>query len=642
MSAIFGILRFDEAVVNPRDLERMSNTLAYRGPDGRKFASDGPAALGHCSMSVNREDLRDAQPLHDREGDVMLVADLRLDNREDLAATLGISATDLSELPDSALVMRAYKAWGEDCAAHLLGDFVFAIWDATRKKLVLGRDHMGQRYVHFHRGRDFFVFATDLKALWSYPDVPRVLSEAQIGRLLVLDRRRAAGTLFDGVEGLPGGTVMTVEATGAVRTRHYWEPHADPVHEGRDEAYYIAAYKRVLGEAVACRIRRALRPPGIVFSGGYDSAAIAGLAGPVLANSGRKLIAAASVMPADYRGTIRHARPWVEMCARDMPHLDVHYVTREGKSVLSGLEQSFMATDLPAGSYHFVMHELFSTLAQAGAQVTMDGHGGDYTLHPRGQAALARFLARLRLRRFFSELRGHLRLSGHSVWRTLKIDIAAPLLPGAIMRLRHRIRHDAKPAWDDRPITAAFADRLVAEGAIDEPAPPVARQPPVDMRAQILSTLQAVTAAAAPSLAGLAALHRLEVTRPFHDKRVVELALAIPQDLYVKNGRNRYLACAALRDVYPAEFQTRWRKNDDEIPDFQRMAKSIEPEILAEVKRMERSDDIAQYVDFAKIRRLLAAREPDDHNSGWEEETQRALRGFVVARYLKWFRRHNR
>jgi asparagine synthase (glutamine-hydrolysing) len=325
-----------------------------------------------------------------------------------------------------------------------------------------------------------------------------------------------------------------------------------------------------------------------------------------------------------------------------MPHLDVQYVTREGKSVLSGLEQTFMATDLPAGSYHFVMHELLSTLAGAGATLIMDGHGGDYTLHPRGQAALARFLATLHLRRFFSELRGHLRLSGHSAWTTLKIDIAAPLLPRSVMRLWHRIRHGANPAWDGQPINSAFADRLVAEGAIDQPAPSIAPKPPLDMRAQILSTLQAVKAAAAPGLAGLAALHRLEVTRPFHDKRVVELALAIPQDLYVKNGRNRYLACAALKDVYPTEFQTRWRKNDDEIPDFQRMAKSIEPEILAEVNGMERLDEIAQYVDFAKIRRLLAAREPDDHNSGWEEETQRALHGFVVARYLKWLRRHNR
>jgi asparagine synthase (glutamine-hydrolysing) len=151
-----------------------------------------------------------------------------------------------------------------------------------------------------------------------------------------------------------------------------------------------------------------------------------------------------------------------------------------------------------------------------------------------------------------------------------------------------------------------------------------------------------VTAGSAPGMAASAAQHGLELTRPFHDKRVVELALAIPQDLYVKNGRNRYLACAALKDIYPREFQNRWRKNDDEIPDFQRMVKSIEPQLLAEVARMEESENLSRYIDFPKIRALLAVRGPDDHNSGWEEEAQLALSGFLVARYVEWFRRQNR
>jgi asparagine synthase (glutamine-hydrolysing) len=133
----------------------------------------------------------------------------------------------------------------------------------------------------------------------------------------------------------------------------------------------------------------------------------------------------------------------------------------------------------------------------------------------------------------------------------------------------------------------------------------------------------------------------LESTRPFHDKCVVELALAIPQDLYVKNGHNRYLACAALKDIYPPEFQNCWRKNDDEIPDFQHMAKSIEPQLLAEIARREKFENLSRMIDFAKIRLLLAARGPDDHNSGWEQEMQLALSGFLIARYVEWFRGDN-
>lgn len=642
MSGICGIFRFDGDEVSARDLERMGKALAPRGPDGSKFVTDGPVGLGHCLMRVNREDLFEVQPLYDREAAVTLVADLRLDNREQLAAAFGIGTAELSELPDSALVLRAYKTWGENCAEHLLGDFAFAIWDGGAKKIVLGRDHMGQRYVHYYLATDFFVFATDIKALWSYPDVPRVLSDAKIGRMLIHDLSPGEGeTPFDGIHGVPGATVMTVGADGTIGKRRYWQLRADPVHENHDEAYYLEAYRRVLGEAVACRLRRTIRAPGIVFSGGYDSAAIAGLAGPVLAGSGRKLIAAASVMPADYRGTIRHARRWVEMCARDMPYLDVRYVTREGKTVLSGLEQAFLDSELPVGSYNFAMSELLSSLADAGAQVIMDGHGGDYTLHPRGQAALARFLATLQLRRFVTELRGHLRLSGHSLWITLKNDIAALLLPASVMALWKRLRHGSAPIWHDQPINPAFAKQLIEQGGIDERNLRIAAKPKPDMREQMAAVLRRVTTGSAPGMAASAARHGLELTRPFHDKRVVELALAIPQDLYVKNGRNRYLACAALRDIYPREFQNRWRKNDDEIPDFQRMAKSIEPQLLDAIGRMEQSENLSRMIDFAKIRALLAARGPDDHNSGWEQETQLALSGFLVARYVQWFRGDN-
>ena len=72
------------------------------------------------------------------------------------------------------------------------------------------------------------------------------------------------------------------------------------------------------------------------------------------------------------------------------------------------------------------------------------------------------------------------------------------------------------------------------------------------------------------------------------------------------------------------------------------MAKSIEPQLLTEIARLEKSENLSRMIDFAKIRTLLAARGPDDHNSGWEQETQLALSGFMTARYVEWFRRFNR
>ena len=642
MSGIFGVLRFDGSSATDEELERLAGGMAYRGPDRRDVAIIRAAGLGHCLLRVTREDRFEAQPLADRQSGLILVADCRLDNREELAAALSLDTAALSHMPDSGLILAAYKKWGEACAEFLLGDFTFALWDPPAEKLVLARDHMGQRGAFYYRDDRILVFASDRQALLKHPDVPDVPpSDAAIGRLLIHDFTARDLEAADGIRALQAGSVLTVAADGMTSRRRYWGPRADPAHEGQDEAYYIAAYRRVLGEAVACRLRRLAAPPGLIFSGGYDSAGIAALAGDTPVPGG-SMIAAASVMPAAYRGTIRHARRWVDLCRRDMPWLDLRYVTREGRSILSGLDQALIERGEAVGSYHFVHEELLATLADAGARLVMDGHGGDYTLNPRGQGSLARHLKKGQLGRFFRELPAHRRLGASSWWAVLRRDIIGMLAPASVLALWRHIRRGFAPVWRDQPINDSFARELIARGEIDPRGLRLAAGARTDMHGRLRKTLQRVAAAPCPSGGAEAARHGLDLTRPFHDKRVVELALAIPEELYVKNGRNRYLACMALRELYPPEFQSRSRWNDDQIPDFQRIAKSVEPQILADIALMERSEVLARYVDFSKIRRLLAARPTaDDHNSGWEQETQLALGGYLMARYIRWARRDN-
>src|SRR5262249_18604358 len=144
MSALFGILRTDGDSSSARDLQRLANALAHCGPDRVRLWHQGAAGLGHCLLRVTREDAFDGQPLFDQEASLALVADVRLDNRDQLAEGLGVGPAWPQGTPDSAILMHAYKRWGEDCAERLLGDFVFAIWDAANRKLVFCRDHMGQ------------------------------------------------------------------------------------------------------------------------------------------------------------------------------------------------------------------------------------------------------------------------------------------------------------------------------------------------------------------------------------------------------------------------------------------------------------------------------------------------------------------
>jgi asparagine synthase (glutamine-hydrolysing) len=635
MSAIFGILRFDGGEVAARDLERMGNALAHRGPDGRKFVVDGPLGLGHCLMRVNREDLFEAQPLYDREAKITLVADLRIDNREELAAAFGLSAAELRDLPDSALVLRAYKKWGENCAEHLLGDFAFAVWDGPAKKLVLGRDHMGQRHIHYHKGADFLVFATEIKALWALAEVPRKISETQLGRFLVRDARpREGATLFEDISAVPGATIIAVRPN-KITARRYWEPHADPEHIGRDEAYYVETYRRILAEAVACRIRRLTAPPALCLSAGYDSSAIAGLAGPVLAAKGQKLITLSSVLPEDYRGPLSCPRRWVELCRRDMPHLDVRYCERGKNNLFTNIDGALLATDGIPNLGHYVVDALFREAARGGSRLVMDGLGGDHTLNHLGYDALAYFLRTGRIGRFFSEFGPHLRLSGHSLWQTLRSDIVARLAPLWARRAWKAARRGFAPFWSTVPMAPGFASGLLKTGAIVKEEMMerfVTENSLRTVNLRGLSKFPAAYAVVNDTIA--AAAHGLDTTRPMADKRVVEFGLAIPEELHVKHGRNRYLARRALADVYPPEFQTRSRHRDMLVPDLAEMVRDCRPMLMTEIGRLRDNPKLRKYIDFDRLASM--ALEDSASAAEFTPKSFAVLRTLVAAKYVAW------
>ena len=154
MSAICGIVHFDGKPVGKSDLETMVESSPDRGPDGARYHIDGNAGFAHLAFHVTPQSVNEKQPLVSDDGRLALVADVRLDNREELAGKLSITKERLRELTDPELLLLAYQEWGNDCARHLLGDFVFAVWDRQKRELFLARDPLGAYSVswrHHHQ-----------------------------------------------------------------------------------------------------------------------------------------------------------------------------------------------------------------------------------------------------------------------------------------------------------------------------------------------------------------------------------------------------------------------------------------------------------------------------------------------------------
>ena len=185
MSGICGIVNFDGALVDEALLKRMAEAAVHRGPDGIRYLMEGGIGFAYLALNVTPESLREEQPLRSRDGQVVMAADARVDNRRELIRTLRSEGCLSAEEPtDADIIMAAYECWGEGCAERIIGDFAFAVWDVRRRRLMAARDRSGCRAFYYRRDGNRFLWATEAAQLLADPAAFRrlVRLEASLNR----------------------------------------------------------------------------------------------------------------------------------------------------------------------------------------------------------------------------------------------------------------------------------------------------------------------------------------------------------------------------------------------------------------------------------------------------------------------------
>jgi asparagine synthase (glutamine-hydrolysing) len=134
MSAVVGIFYLDGQPVEGADLVKMLDSLSHRGSDGSGTWKRGPLGLGHVMQWTTPESLHERLPFVDEARQLVITADARIDNRDELVKVLRIADCPAEMISDSMLILASYEKWGERCVDRLLGDFAFAIWDAATNR----------------------------------------------------------------------------------------------------------------------------------------------------------------------------------------------------------------------------------------------------------------------------------------------------------------------------------------------------------------------------------------------------------------------------------------------------------------------------------------------------------------------------
>jgi asparagine synthase (glutamine-hydrolysing) len=279
LSGIVGVINTDGAPVDRRLLARMTEFMAFRGPDGRKVWADGHAGFGHAMLRTTRESEGETQPFS-LDGRVWITADARIDGRDELIRKLrgerAEGEIDAETAPDVELIWRSYHVWGEGCVEHLLGDFSFAIWDGQRKRLFCARDHFGVKPFFYARVGSALVFGNTLDCVRLHPDVLDDLDDTSIADFLLFGYcQEPDRTAFADIRRLPAAHLL-IYSNGGLVLKRYWTIPTGGRTRYKRAGEYVEHFRGLMQKAVGDRMRAGR--VAVSMSGGLDSTSVAAVA----------------------------------------------------------------------------------------------------------------------------------------------------------------------------------------------------------------------------------------------------------------------------------------------------------------------------------------------------------------------------
>ncbi len=315
MCGIAGWINLGHPVVwKEADLERMTRTLARRGPDDERLWTDRHVGLGHRRLAI-LDVQRGVQPMvagsPDRPHAVLCYSG-EVYNFRELRAELAGRGHVFRTHGDTEVVLNAYLEWGESFVERLSGMFAFALWDPRERKLLLVRDRLGIKPLYYARLGEATLFASEPKAVLAHPKFTARLDHQGLADLLGLIKTPGV-TPFHDLSELPPGHVLTINDNGSHLTR-YWSlptaPHEDDIAETVShvrELLFDTVRRQLITDVPLCTL----------LSGGLDSSALTAMATEILDSSGEGPVRSFSV---DFVGSAEHFRASDFRPERDNPY----------------------------------------------------------------------------------------------------------------------------------------------------------------------------------------------------------------------------------------------------------------------------------------------------------------------------------
>lgn len=527
-----------------------------------------------------------------------IVADLRIDNRDELVGELGLPLT----ASDDEVLLYAWMRWNFTVVDHLIGGFAFACWDPRRQTFFLARDHGGERPLHFARSlgpHGGFAFASMPPGLCALPDIADRVNVEGVAHYLAALSPRGTGTFFEGVERLPPAHWMKVSPAG-VEIRRYWHAlDAKPIRYPRDSDY-VDDFRERLDRAVRVRLVGA---EGIAsqLSGGLDSSSVTVTAARLLAAQGRRITSFTAVPVPGYDGSALFGRfgdegPMAAEVAALYPNIDQVPVNVSGRDLLAASCRDMRLTGQPTFNPTNMLwiETILDAMRSRGLGVLLQGAGGNSTISFGGLIGLSDLLRRGQWLKLF-RLTRDLRAGGYTSWRGAASWATGWLVPQWLRRIYHPDMHAFSLSY------TAVHPQLAAEYRLKEKA--LSEFYGVERSTEsVRRSLDYYDPGVSNGAA--AAGWQIEQRDPTQDKRIFEFCLGIPIEQYLVGAQSRSLIRRAMQGRLPDSTLRRTTRGLQSA-DWYLTVGGARPQLSAELTRIERSPLARRVLDTARLRTLL-------------------------------------
>lgn len=391
MCGIVGIFDMSGAI-DQGQLDRFTDAIAHRGPDGRGTYIGTKVGLGHRRLAILDLSTAGQCPMCYRLPNGLeywITFNGEIYNFLEIRAELKKQGYVFQTETDTEVILAAYIHWNEDCLNYFNGMWAFAIWSVADEKLFLARDRFGIKPLYYTTYQARLAFASELKAFLALEDFTPQLNEAIIPQVLnnaFAYEGLMPDSLMQGVYKLPAGYVMTINRRGQSSLRRWWNTsdHLNLESIPQDYAEQVEHFKVLFEDAVRLRMRSDV-PTGTALSGGVDSSAVVCQIADLYQKNvhhldlSRCFAEQHACFVASFPGNLNDETHFAKQVI-EHTRSKAHYWTFNNEASVQHLIDSVWSMEDVYGAIAIPIWSLYREMRQNQVFVSLDGHGGDELL----------------------------------------------------------------------------------------------------------------------------------------------------------------------------------------------------------------------------------------------------------------------